>query len=91
MRIKFKSFKQSKTKCPICDYSINRCQCGFGGSCHPDRSKEREVVLDHMYLFNKKQINHIIELEKFWQISYGDEERTVILNKLEGKSNECSN
>ena len=54
MHIKFKSFKQSKIKCPICDYSINRCQCKFCGSAHPDTSKRREVVFDHLYLFNQE-------------------------------------
>lgn len=80
--------KLRKTKCPICDYSIDDCQCTFGGSGHPDRSKRREVVLDHLYLFNKKQVKHIMKLQEYWQTCYGDEERTLILNKLEGK---CDN
>ena len=25
-----------KEKCPICDYDIERCQCRFVGSAHPD-------------------------------------------------------
>lgn len=62
----FKKLKYNKTKCPICDYSIDYCQCRFGGSAHPDRSKRREVVLDHLYLFNKKQIKHIMELQEYW-------------------------
>lgn len=85
-----------KEKCPICDYYIkpNRkypassCQCRFGGSTHPDRSKNQEVVLEHLHLLSKKQIKHIIGLEKYWQISYGDEERTTLLVKLEENKNE---
>ena len=80
-----KKRKQSKTKCPICDYSIGYCQCKFGGSTHPDRNKRREVVLDHLYLFTKKQIKHIMELQEYWQTCYGDEERSVILNELESE------
>lgn len=37
-------------KCPICNYRINMCQCRYGGSCHPDRTKRREVVLDNLYM-----------------------------------------
>lgn len=69
--------------CPICRYDIEHCQCRFGGSAHPDRSKRRTVVLDHLYLFTEKQINHIINLEKWWRISYGDTERSKILDELE--------
>lgn len=70
-------------KCPICGYDILHCQCMFGGSAHPNRGKQREVVLHHLHLLSSLQIAHIIELEKYWQISYGDEERTTILEKLQ--------
>lgn len=69
-------------KCPICDYKIMYCQCSYGGSAHPDRSKRREVVLDHLYLFSDEQIEHLIKLERRWQTSYGDDERTQILSAL---------
>ena len=46
-------------KCPICNYRIDMCQCRYGGSCHPDRIKRREVVLDHLYMFSHEQIAHI--------------------------------
>ena len=71
-----------KEKCPICNYELCRCQCKFGGSAHPDRSKRRDVVFDHLYLFSKKQIKHLISLERHWQISYGDEEKEDIRNAL---------
>lgn len=73
--------------CPICEYKIPQCQCRFGGSAHPDRSKRIDVVLDHLYLFSLEQIKHIIDLEKWWQISYGDEERAQILEGLKIKEN----
>lgn len=62
-------------KCPVCKYDISMCQCMFGGSAHPDRSKRREVVIDHLYLLSPKQIEHIINLQQRWQTSYGDEEK----------------
>lgn len=74
-------FKKEQ-KCPICDYAISSCQCLFGGSAHPDRNKRREVVLHHLYLFSRKQVKHILRLEKYWQISYEDKERTNILAQL---------
>lgn len=70
------------TKCPICGYELNDCQCYFGGSAHPDRSKRREVVQDHLYLLNDKQLAHLIKLQAFWQTSYGDEEKSKILDTL---------
>lgn len=74
--------------CPICEYKISDCQCRFSGSAHPDRSKRRQVVLDHLYLFSSEQIQHIIELEKWWCTSYGDEERTRILQEIGVGKNE---
>lgn len=71
-----------KTKCPICGYDLDDCQCYFGGSAHPDRSKRREVVQDHLYLLSDKQLAHLIKLQAFWQTSYGDEEKSKILNAL---------
>ena len=70
-------------KCPICDYEIKHCQCLFWGSWQPDRSKRRQVVLDHLYLFSGKQIKHILELEKYWRTSYADDERDAIRKSLE--------
>ena len=75
-----KLFKQEK--CPICNYKISSCQCLYGGSTHPDRSKRIDVVFDHLYLFSKKQIKHLIELQKYWQISYGDSDKENIKNDM---------
>lgn len=69
-------------KCPICNYDIEHCQCRFGRSAHPNRSKRKSVVLDHLYLFSKEQVEHILKLEKYWQTSYGDEECSQIREDL---------
>lgn len=76
-----------KEKCPICDYDIEHCQCCFGGSAHLDRSKRAAVVRDHLYLFSDKQVMHIIELERYWRISYLDEEKEKIREELEREYN----
>ena len=76
-----------KEKCPICDYDIEHCQCCFGGSAHPDRSKRAAVVRDHLYLFSDKQVMQIIELERYWRISYLDEEKEKIREELEREYN----
>lgn len=70
------------TKCPICGYNLDDCQCYFGGSAHPDRSKRRDVVQDHLYMLNDKQLAHLIKLQSCWQTSYGDDEKSKILNTL---------
>lgn len=70
------------TPCPICGYAIFECQCRYGGSAHPDRSKECMVVKDHLYLLTPTQLRHVIELEKYWQISYTDEEMKDIYDDL---------
>jgi hypothetical protein len=54
----------------------------FGGSAHPDRSKRQEVVIDHLYLLSPKQIEHIINLQRRWQTSYGDDEKNRIFEEL---------
>ena len=69
-------------KCPICNYRIDMCQCRYGGSCHPDRSKRRAVVLDHLYMFSQEQIAHIANIQRQCQISYPDEERENIRKEL---------
>lgn len=69
-------------KCPICNCPLDMCQCKFSGSAHPDRSKRMEVVVDHLYLFSPEQINHVIALQKWWNISYGDREREKIRKEL---------
>ena len=71
-----------EAKCPICNYRISHCQCTFAGSGHPDRSKRRAVVFDHLYLFSKEQIEHLIKLQKYWQIDYDDAEKRTILEEL---------
>ena len=50
----------NEEKCPICGYKLNQCQCYYGGSCHPDRSKRKTVVKDHLYLFSETQVAHIV-------------------------------
>ena len=60
-------------KCPICGYKFNECQCLFSGSTHPDRYVPTRVVLDHLYLFSPRQIQHLIKLQKHWQTSYSDD------------------
>lgn len=70
------------TKCPICNYSIEHCQCLYGGSAHPDSYKRLQVVLDHLYLFSDEQLEHIKNLEKYWNASYVDKERSQIRDEL---------
>lgn len=85
--LKIKEEANMKEKCPICAYDIEHCQCCFGGSAHPDRSKREAVVRDHLYLFSDKQVMHIIELERYWRISYLDEEKEKIREELEREYN----
>lgn len=85
--LKIKEEANMKEKCPICDYDIEHCQCCFGGSAHPDRSKREAVVRDHLYLFSDEQVQHIIELERYWRISYLDEEKEKIREELEREYN----
>lgn len=68
--------------CPICKYDISHCQCCFAGNWHPDRSNIRDVVLHHLHLLSQKQLDHVIELEKYWNISYSDPELEVIREDL---------
>lgn len=74
-----------REKCPICGYRIKMCQCRFCGSAHPSREKAKEVVKDHLYLLSKKQLKHVIKLERFWNRSYADEEKKRDSKEAENK------
>lgn len=76
---------KAEEKCPICKYEFSGCQCCFGGSTHPDRSKRREVVLDHLYLLSPNQLNHVLKLQERWQTSYGDDEKNAIVEELKNQ------
>ena len=80
--LKRKRGGRDEIKCPICNYELKLCQCLFAGNWHPDRTKIREVVLDHLYLLTDEQIKHIQYLEKYWNTSYIDEEKEEIKRKL---------
>lgn len=70
------------TKCPICGYRLEECQCLYSGSCHPDRSKREEVVLHNLYLLSQEQLKHIISVQKAQRCSYEDKEKSQILTEL---------
>lgn len=73
--------KKNNNVCPICGYKIKECQCLYGHTSK--RNKGRTVVLDHLYLLSKKQLKHIIDLQRFWQTSYVDVEKSNALINLE--------
>lgn len=77
-----------ETICPICQYRITDCQCRFSGSAHPDNSKRREVVLDHLYLLSNEQIKHLQNLQSFWQTSYSDVNMNNIVEELKEAQND---
>ena len=70
------------SKCPFCQYDEEYCQCLFGGSAHPDRDNQIQVVLDHLYWLSDEEIKHIQWVQKWWQTSYGDPEKETIRKKL---------
>lgn len=78
--------RMSKKNCPICDYPFDMCQCRFGGSAHPDRSKRARAVADHIYLLSDEQIGHLKQVQKWWDIVYADKEMNQILAELERES-----
>ena len=78
----------SKKNCPICGYPFDMCQCRFGGNAHPDRSKRARVVADHIYLLSDRQIEHLKQVQKWWNTVYDDEEMNQILEELESEVEE---
>ena len=69
--------------CPICKYPLDWCQYRYAGSAHPDRSKRRDVVQDHLYLLSNEQIEHLKKVQAYWQSSSTDKEYNKILKELE--------
>ena len=76
---------KDKKYCPICKYPFEWCQCYFGCLAHPDRSKRRQVVQDHLYLLTNEQIKHLKEVQAYWQTSYSDEEMNKIIKELQNE------
>ena len=68
----------NEERCPICEHSLNECQCYYGQANY----LRAEVCYEHLYLFSKAQINHIIKLQKFKQISYSDAARSKALEDV---------
>ena len=75
----------SEKNCPICDYPVDMCQCRFGGNAHPDRSKRARVVADHIYLLSDGQIEHLKQVQKWWNTVYDNKEMNQILAELESE------
>lgn len=76
---------ENKVICPICNCPSDWCQCRYSGSAHPDRSKRREVVQDHLYLLSNEQIEHLKKVQAFWSTGYIDKEKNEILKELENE------
>ena len=76
----------SKKNCPVCDYLFDMCQCKFGGKTHPDKSKRARVVADNIYLLSDGQIEHLKQIQKWWNTVYDDEEMNQILEELESEA-----
>lgn len=71
-------------ECPICLYPISNCQCKYGSGAR--REARYEVIRDHLYMLSDEQLQHLINVQKSWQISYSDTARSVIYNSLIGYS-----
>lgn len=69
-------------KCPICNTDTEHCQCLR--IAHDDRYKYKRLkaVLDHLYLFSDEQLEHIKNLEKYWDAFYMDNECSQIRDEL---------
>lgn len=63
--------------CPICHKSFDDCRCRCdlpeGGTL-----AYVEVILDHLYLCSDEQLQHIIELEKEWNLFYNDDRQMIL-------------
>ena len=94
---RLKSNKKSDSECPICGWEIKDCFCKQDISPHStitddfsDTFADYEnhylnralVAVDHLYLFTPKQQEHIINLERQWDLVYSDHEQQEILNHL---------
>lgn len=75
-------FGVGKQICPICKQRLYQCQCALHAY---DRNAwlRFEVVLHHLHLLSKRQLDHVIEMESRLQIYYGDSERNAIVKELE--------
>lgn len=68
--------------CPICKYTFDHCQCRVGGNAHPDIWCRSMVVKDHLYLLTPTQLQHVVNLEKYWETSYEIDDMNEIVEEL---------
>lgn len=68
--------------CPICKYTFDHCQCRVGGNAHPDIWRRSMVVKDHLYLLTPTQLQHVVNLEKYWETSYEIDDMNEIVEEL---------
>lgn len=83
MKMFIADFINSRHTCPICEDTIKDCKCLYSESM--EKSKRRQVIMDHLYLFDKRQIRHLIALEKYWNLNYTDAVKKGILKNLTEK------
>lgn len=68
--------------CPICKCTFDRCQCLVEGTAHPDRWSRAMVVKDHLHLLTPTQLQHVVNLEKYWETSYEIDSMNEIVEEL---------
>ena len=69
-------------RCPICDYPLRYCECANKSVLSKKEEINLQVATDHLYLLSERQIRHLIEIERIWDIWYSDERQEILERRI---------
>lgn len=75
---------RSDNRCPLCHSLFVDCYCRYDIPKNANRDDVR-IIMDHLYMLDPNELQHIIKLEKLWELFYCDSELNDILGIMEAK------
>lgn len=75
---------RSDNRCPLCHSLFIDCLCRYD---IPKKANMDDVhiIMDHLYMLDPNELQHIIKLEKLWELFYCNPELNDILGVMEAK------
>lgn len=72
------------SQCPLCYFLFIDCRCRYD---IPEKANMEDVhiIMDHLYMLDPNEQQHVIKLEELWELFYSDPELNDILGCMEAK------
>ncbi len=75
---------RSDNRCPLCHSLFVDCYCRYDIPKKANRN-DVHIIIDHLYMLDPNEQQHIIKLEKLWELFYSEPELNDILGVMEAK------